>query len=159
MTELVESIATARLIHFGPVILLEDAGGAGYLGNDTKGIFLCIVYHFTEAEPILFEVVVKIPEDGAEVTVLIVEEGQIDNVVCGKFGVVHADNPEVAEQIWFKFVKLLSLLDDPVAKAFLSGSMNGAACAIQTLEHTIPDVLLIEVRIPSALPAIELLHI
>ena len=155
VSKLVESVAAALHGHILPFILLEDAGGAGDLGDDTEGILLGVFHHLREAHGfVIVKVGVNIPEGAAEVAVLVVEEDEINDVISNFARVIHRDLPGVIEQLISELSDFLSVLENPGTPALISWSLNLSIGAIKALEDTHPDLLFVEVSLTHWLPRV-----
>ena len=79
-------------------------------------------------------------------TVLVVEEDEIDDIIRCSPCLINADPHHVVGEVGPETIDLLSLLGDPLAKAFVCWALDVAASlAIEALERTQPEVAVVEV--------------
>ena len=85
-------------------------------------------------------------------TVLVVEEHEVDSVVTGRSGMIHIDVHGVRLSEVSEVVEVLHFLGNPSAEAFLGGSVDTAAHAVKALEDSEPHVAAVVVVVADVVP-------
>ena len=146
-TELGEGIATRFLVHVFPAVLFEHGDSLTHLSNQTECIGLQVaqnVFHVTIA--VYMAESSHIPECLSEQTVLVVEEEQVNLIVCSLHRVFVGNVPDVGSGVSEEAIDFSEFFWNPLSETFVTWSFVKFAHTVETLVASVPDTLGIEVE-------------
>ena len=140
VTELVKGICSGFLVHFGPRLLFKDGDCLRNLCDQTECVGLHVFQKSAKsAFALLRTVSFHVPKGRSEVTVLVVEEKEIDWVVGKSLCRFEGHTPEVMNQTSFEGVHKAQFFGDASSEALLGGVFNLTADSVETLVHAKPN--------------------